>query len=395
MTVPGATAAHRAGGSKAVRACAAAALVCCAASIARCSAAASSSALAARSRDSATIGSLTARLTPATIRCRRLSARVLVRVAGGPGRAAMLGLGAGRVQGVPGVADALLLDDVLPVVAMEVPTPRGSHIRRDAGDDERRAADADEDQARQDAVPDRDDKQSVTGGQAGDREAKRGANESDQAGNRPPARRRRPPQPKSYPGVTRGQVCWNGMPGAYVDHSAAFRPAPKNVHTALRKSSNDFGCVGACHNRTVRSSAPETRNRPSGLNATLSTCAVSPVQWVTQLGVSGDIPQPNLVVAAARGERLPVGTERQTPNERGVTEKRLGRSGRRRVDVPHPDGAVAAAGGQLLAIGRECEREQGVALAVAPPPDPAAAAGLPDSNRPSVAAGRYVSRPRD
>ena len=110
-----------------------------------------------------------------------LPARADVPEACVPGRPALFTLGRPSVQRVPGLADAPLLDDVLPVVTVEVPPPPGGQVRGGAGNDQRRAADADEDQAGQDAVPDGDDEQPMAGRQSGHREAKPRREHPDQA----------------------------------------------------------------------------------------------------------------------------------------------------------------------------------------------------------------------
>jgi len=96
-----------------------------------------------------------------------------------PGGAAVLTLVGALVQRVPGLADATLLDDVLPVVTVDVPAPPRGQVRRRAGNDQRRASDADDDQPGEDAVPDRDHEQAVTRCQTGHRQTKPGREQPD------------------------------------------------------------------------------------------------------------------------------------------------------------------------------------------------------------------------
>src|SRR5215207_3680039 len=96
----------------------------------------------------------------------------------------------------------------------------------------------------------------------------------------------------------------------------------------------------------------------AGAKRTLDLPYLLPASRVSAIGIvvpTGGVPDLHGVVAAARGETLAVGAEREAHHQPGVPAQRVLEPPRR--GVPNSDGGVGAGGGEPAAVAAEGERE--------------------------------------
>ena len=179
--------------------------------------------------------------------------------------------------------------------------------------------------------------------------------------------------------LVRGWPSGRGCAGSATFHSrtvpstlplARVRPSGLNATAKtgaslplVRGWPSGRGCAGSVtfHSRTVPSSLPLARVRPSGLNATALTASAGAGQDGQREGSRA-----GCTVVVAAGQGVAVGAERHRidgvmlADGQGLAE-RLGVRGV--GDVPQPDRAVAVAAGQGVAIGAERHRVDDVAAA--------------------------------